>query len=63
MRGSWLKNFILCTWKERFWFADSKNTKISIFIKIDLGLFKNKDAIYTVNAEIQNLLRLSNIDH
>ena len=38
--GSWLKHFTLCTWKERVWFTDSKNTKISIFIKMDLGLFK-----------------------
>ena len=36
---SWLKNLTLCTWKERFWFIDS-NTKISIFIKMDSGLFK-----------------------
>ena len=33
-------NFKLYTWKERFWFTDLKNTKISIFIKMDLGLFK-----------------------
>ena len=40
MTGSWLKNFTLCTWKERLWVTDSKNTKISIFIKMDIGLFK-----------------------